>query len=178
MCTGGLPHAQGGVPAEGIPHLRGRARGGHPWDSRGAPGAARGWAQNGAPGQCMEPTSGDWPRAKWSKAACGLLHHCHGVVGAEPQAWPGGALSSPVRSFRSSHLCIRPGHPLGASICGLSHRHSPTGPLSMRAGCGQVMNVGWEDVQGICVDTHVHRISQRLGWTKKVCASWYQGMEA
>lgn len=27
-----------------------------------------------------------------------------------------------------------------------------------------IMNVGWEDVQGICVDTHVHRISNRLGW--------------
>ena len=29
----------------------------------------------------------------------------------------------------------------------------------------QVMNVAWEQVTGICVDTHVHRISQRLGWT-------------
>ncbi|KAI5062180.1 hypothetical protein GOP47_0022719 [Adiantum capillus-veneris] len=27
-----------------------------------------------------------------------------------------------------------------------------------------VMNVAWENVQGICVDTHVHRISNRLGW--------------
>ncbi|KAH9301843.1 hypothetical protein KI387_013426, partial [Taxus chinensis] len=27
-----------------------------------------------------------------------------------------------------------------------------------------IMNVGWEDVQGICVDTHVHRICNRLGW--------------
>lgn len=27
-----------------------------------------------------------------------------------------------------------------------------------------VMNVGWNDVQGICVDTHVHRICNRLGW--------------
>ncbi|KAL8478106.1 hypothetical protein ACS0TY_030120 [Phlomoides rotata] len=27
-----------------------------------------------------------------------------------------------------------------------------------------VMNVGWNNVQGICVDTHVHRICNRLGW--------------
>lgn len=26
------------------------------------------------------------------------------------------------------------------------------------------MNVGWNNVQGICVDTHVHRICNRLGW--------------
>uniref|UniRef100_A0A1D1ZLU8 Endonuclease III homolog n=2 Tax=Anthurium amnicola TaxID=1678845 RepID=A0A1D1ZLU8_9ARAE len=30
-----------------------------------------------------------------------------------------------------------------------------------------VMNVGWNDVQGICVDTHVHRICNRLGWVSK-----------
>ncbi|XP_052207381.1 endonuclease III homolog 1, chloroplastic-like [Diospyros lotus] len=30
-----------------------------------------------------------------------------------------------------------------------------------------VMNVGWNNVQGICVDTHVHRICNRLGWVKK-----------
>ncbi|KAL9680160.1 hypothetical protein QQ045_018038 [Rhodiola kirilowii] len=30
-----------------------------------------------------------------------------------------------------------------------------------------VMNVGWEDVQGICVDTHVHRICNRLGWVSR-----------
>ncbi|KAH7681294.1 DNA-(apurinic or apyrimidinic site) lyase protein [Dioscorea alata] len=30
-----------------------------------------------------------------------------------------------------------------------------------------VMNVAWDDVQGICVDTHVHRISNRLGWVSK-----------
>ncbi|KAL3686955.1 hypothetical protein R1sor_013264 [Riccia sorocarpa] len=29
-----------------------------------------------------------------------------------------------------------------------------------------VMNVGWEDVQGICVDTHVHRICNRLEWVQ------------
>ncbi|OAY71789.1 Endonuclease III, chloroplastic, partial [Ananas comosus] len=27
-----------------------------------------------------------------------------------------------------------------------------------------VMIVGWNNVQGICVDTHVHRICNRLGW--------------
>ncbi|GMH18199.1 hypothetical protein Nepgr_020040 [Nepenthes gracilis] len=27
-----------------------------------------------------------------------------------------------------------------------------------------VMNIGWNNVQGICVDTHVHRICNRLGW--------------
>ncbi|XP_058094140.1 endonuclease III homolog 1, chloroplastic isoform X2 [Magnolia sinica] len=31
-----------------------------------------------------------------------------------------------------------------------------------------VMNVGWNDVQGICVDTHVHRICNRLGWVSRV----------
>ncbi|KAG6670577.1 hypothetical protein I3843_Q054400 [Carya illinoinensis] len=30
-----------------------------------------------------------------------------------------------------------------------------------------VMNVGWNNVQGICVDTHVHRICNRLGWVSK-----------
>ncbi|KAM0940127.1 putative DNA-(apurinic or apyrimidinic site) lyase [Dioscorea sansibarensis] len=30
-----------------------------------------------------------------------------------------------------------------------------------------VMNVAWDDVQGICVDTHVHRICNRLGWVSK-----------
>uniref|UniRef100_K3WGK0 HhH-GPD domain-containing protein n=1 Tax=Globisporangium ultimum (strain ATCC 200006 / CBS 805.95 / DAOM BR144) TaxID=431595 RepID=K3WGK0_GLOUD len=27
-----------------------------------------------------------------------------------------------------------------------------------------VMNCAWKNVVGICVDTHVHRISNRLGW--------------
>ncbi|XP_077228095.1 endonuclease III homolog 1, chloroplastic-like isoform X2 [Tasmannia lanceolata] len=31
-----------------------------------------------------------------------------------------------------------------------------------------VMNVGWNNVQGICVDTHVHRICNRLGWVSRV----------
>lgn len=26
------------------------------------------------------------------------------------------------------------------------------------------MIMAWNDVQGICVDTHVHRICNRLGW--------------
>ncbi|XP_020596829.1 endonuclease III homolog 1, chloroplastic-like isoform X2 [Phalaenopsis equestris] len=30
-----------------------------------------------------------------------------------------------------------------------------------------VMNVAWNNVQGICVDTHVHRISNRLGWVSQ-----------
>ncbi|XVF04624.1 hypothetical protein REPUB_Repub05bG0100300 [Reevesia pubescens] len=30
-----------------------------------------------------------------------------------------------------------------------------------------VMNIAWNDVQGICVDTHVHRISNRLGWVSR-----------
>lgn len=30
------------------------------------------------------------------------------------------------------------------------------------------MNVAWNNVQGICVDTHVHRISNRLGWVSRV----------
>ncbi|CAI9117269.1 OLC1v1018625C1 [Oldenlandia corymbosa var. corymbosa] len=30
-----------------------------------------------------------------------------------------------------------------------------------------IMNVGWENVQGICVDTHVHRICNRLGWVSR-----------
>lgn len=32
----------------------------------------------------------------------------------------------------------------------------------------QIMNVAWENVQGICVDTHVHRISNRLGWVGRL----------
>jgi len=36
------------------------------------------------------------------------------------------------------------------------------------------MIIAWNNVQGICVDTHVHRICNRLGWvsrpgTKQVC---------
>jgi len=27
-----------------------------------------------------------------------------------------------------------------------------------------VMSIAWKNTQGICVDTHVHRISNRLGW--------------
>ncbi|EOY04996.1 DNA glycosylase superfamily protein isoform 4 [Theobroma cacao] len=30
-----------------------------------------------------------------------------------------------------------------------------------------VMNIAWDDVQGICVDTHVHRICNRLGWVSR-----------
>ena len=30
-----------------------------------------------------------------------------------------------------------------------------------------VMNVGWEKPTGICVDVHVHRITERLGWTSE-----------
>ncbi|GAB2263956.1 hypothetical protein Droror1_Dr00026090 [Drosera rotundifolia] len=30
-----------------------------------------------------------------------------------------------------------------------------------------VMNIAWNNVQGICVDTHVHRICNRLGWVTK-----------
>jgi endonuclease-3 len=29
------------------------------------------------------------------------------------------------------------------------------------------MNIAWKEVSGIGVDTHVHRISNRLGWVKK-----------
>ena len=31
----------------------------------------------------------------------------------------------------------------------------------------KVMNIAWNDVQGICVDTHVHRICNRLGWVSR-----------
>ncbi|KAJ4844649.1 hypothetical protein Tsubulata_033640 [Turnera subulata] len=30
-----------------------------------------------------------------------------------------------------------------------------------------VMNIAWNNVQGICVDTHVHRICNRLGWVMR-----------
>ena len=30
------------------------------------------------------------------------------------------------------------------------------------------MNVAWGEVTGIGVDTHVHRICNRLGWVKKL----------
>ena len=29
------------------------------------------------------------------------------------------------------------------------------------------MNVGWNNVQGICVDTHEQRICNRLGWVSR-----------
>lgn len=29
------------------------------------------------------------------------------------------------------------------------------------------MIIGWNNVQGICVDTHVHRICNRLGWVSR-----------
>ena len=31
-----------------------------------------------------------------------------------------------------------------------------------------VMNVGWGVASGICVDVHVHRIAERLGWVPSV----------
>ncbi|CAN8295393.1 unnamed protein product [Cochlearia groenlandica] len=31
-----------------------------------------------------------------------------------------------------------------------------------------VLHIAWNDVQGICVDTHVHRICNRLGWVSKL----------
>ncbi|KAL5130096.1 Endonuclease III 1, chloroplastic [Glycine soja] len=31
-----------------------------------------------------------------------------------------------------------------------------------------VMNVGWNNVQGICVDTHVHHICNHLGWVSRL----------
>ena len=34
-----------------------------------------------------------------------------------------------------------------------------------------VMNVGWEVASGICVDVHVHRIAERLGWVPSVATS-------
>jgi endonuclease III len=33
-----------------------------------------------------------------------------------------------------------------------------------------IMNVGWEKPSGICVDVHVHRITERLGWVDEKCA--------
>uniref|UniRef100_A0A803KTD4 Endonuclease III homolog n=1 Tax=Chenopodium quinoa TaxID=63459 RepID=A0A803KTD4_CHEQI len=30
-----------------------------------------------------------------------------------------------------------------------------------------VLHIAWNDVQGICVDTHVHRICNRLGWVTR-----------
>ncbi|CAI0541143.1 unnamed protein product [Linum tenue] len=30
-----------------------------------------------------------------------------------------------------------------------------------------VMQIAWDNAQGICVDTHVHRISNRLGWVSR-----------
>jgi endonuclease III len=40
------------------------------------------------------------------------------------------------------------------------------------------MSIAWKNTQGICVDTHVHRISNRLGWvfregTKQVVWIWF-----
>lgn len=30
-----------------------------------------------------------------------------------------------------------------------------------------VMDIAWDNISGIAVDTHVHRISHRLGWMRK-----------
>ena len=30
-----------------------------------------------------------------------------------------------------------------------------------------VMDIAWDSTSGIAVDTHVHRISHRLGWMRK-----------
>ncbi|KAL0844121.1 hypothetical protein Bca101_017367 [Brassica carinata] len=30
-----------------------------------------------------------------------------------------------------------------------------------------ILHIAWDDVQGICVDTHVHRICNRLGWVSR-----------
>ncbi|KAK4783887.1 hypothetical protein SAY86_018255 [Trapa natans] len=30
-----------------------------------------------------------------------------------------------------------------------------------------VMHIAWDNIQGICVDTHVHRICNRLGWVRR-----------
>lgn len=30
-----------------------------------------------------------------------------------------------------------------------------------------ILHIAWNDVQGICVDTHVHRICNRLGWVSR-----------
>jgi len=30
-----------------------------------------------------------------------------------------------------------------------------------------VMDLAWRNITGIAVDTHIHRISNRLGWVKK-----------
>ena len=34
-----------------------------------------------------------------------------------------------------------------------------------------VMNVGWEKASGICVDVHVHRIAERMGWVPSVAVT-------
>ncbi|ESW22419.1 hypothetical protein PHAVU_005G152500 [Phaseolus vulgaris] len=49
---------------------------------------------------------------------------------------------------------------------------SSIGDLLLLPGVGPkiahlVMIMGWNNVQGICVDTHVHRICNRLGWVSR-----------
>lgn len=34
-----------------------------------------------------------------------------------------------------------------------------------------IMDFAWDEVSGIAVDTHVHRITHRLGWMKKEARS-------
>ena len=41
-----------------------------------------------------------------------------------------------------------------------------------------IMNVAFGDVQGICVDIHVHRITNRLGWVKTWTPKRNAGPEA
>jgi endonuclease III len=51
--------------------------------------------------------------------------------------------------------------------------------ISLLFSTWQILHIAWNDVQGICVDTHVHRICNRLGWvsrpgTKQVPLNWLQ----
>jgi len=139
---------------------------------------------DGAPGACLpkstrgvgvgEKEEGALPSVH---ASCAFLfcippvHSCSACRGWGPRwrTWwracqegeQGKEWRQPSCAFLS---CMLPVHSPASSLS----RFSRVLAAKFWAGCGQVMNVGWEDVQGICVDTHVHRISQRLGWTEKV----------
>lgn len=60
--------------------------------------------------------------------------------------------------------------------CGGHRSHSPLNVIVLMQcslpGVGPkmshlVMDIAWDNTSGIAVDTHVHRISHRLGWMRK-----------
>ena len=86
-------------------------------------------------------------------------------------------------TYIENHLSTENAHSTSHSLCILTHKEPlllyhlstllllPTAKVKL-PGVGPkmahlCMDVAWGEVTGIGVDTHVHRISNRLGWTRK-----------